>query len=137
VVSSYRRMAESSRQTVRVAFSADGAFLASCGQDRTARLGNVATGASLRVLRGHSGEVAWVDFSPEQRTLATAGRDGTLKLWDIARDTDLTSIESGGRAMCTRLHSPPTVEPSQPSVTNGRSTNGKRLGASRSHHGRP
>ena len=47
-------------------------------RERTARLWDVATGAAVRILTGHTGTVFGVAFSPDGRLLATVGarRDG-------------------------------------------------------------
>ena len=67
-------------------------ILASCGQDGTARLWDVASGKSLRVLRGHAHDVNWVEFSPDGRTLATASEDTAAKLWDAATGEPLRTL---------------------------------------------
>src|SRR5262249_5389210 len=64
-----------------VAFSPDGATLASASRDRTVRVWDLATGKTLAPLLGHSGEVASLAFSPDGATLAVACGDGTVKLF--------------------------------------------------------
>lgn len=63
---------------VGVAFSPDGALLATASDDRTARLWDVATGQTTRTLTGHFYGVA---FSPDGTLLATTGSDRTARLW--------------------------------------------------------
>jgi WD40 repeat protein len=70
-----------SGQVIGVAFSPDGTLLATGSPDKTARLWDVATGASVRTLTGHSAEVAGVAFSPDGTLLATGSHDNTARLW--------------------------------------------------------
>jgi WD40 repeat protein len=66
-----------------VAFSPDGASLASCGNDNNLFLWNLASGKS-RSLMGHTGAVQCVAFSPDGQTLASGGADATIKWWNVA-----------------------------------------------------
>ncbi|MDP2316953.1 MAG: WD40 repeat domain-containing serine/threonine-protein kinase [Pseudomonadota bacterium] len=42
------------------------------------------TGATLAVLRGHTGRVSSVEFGPDGRWLVSASWDGTARVWDLA-----------------------------------------------------
>jgi WD40 repeat protein/tRNA A-37 threonylcarbamoyl transferase component Bud32 len=67
---------------MKVAFSADGARIASGSMDQTVRLWDGATGEPVATLKGHSGRVISVAFSPDGRQLASAAQDHTVRLWD-------------------------------------------------------
>jgi eukaryotic-like serine/threonine-protein kinase len=57
-------------------FSPDGRYVATASVDRTARVWELATGASM-VVRRHGGPVFDASFSPDGRAIATASADGT------------------------------------------------------------
>jgi WD40 repeat protein/serine/threonine protein kinase len=87
-----------------VAFSCDGACLASAGADGAVRLWNVRTGAAERVLTGHDGGVQALALAPVGRMVASAGRDGTVRLWDgiSGRLLSVLAESTGGETAAVR-----------------------------------
>ena len=110
-----------------VAFTSDGAILASASGDGTVRIWDVATGELECVLEGHTEGVRSVAFGPESTILASGGDDKTLRLWDpttgklvwtvykhelpvrsVAFSPDGSVLASGSRDGIVRLWGPTT-----------------------------
>ncbi len=81
--STHRILREQHAAPVRdVAFSPDGASLASTSEDGTLNVWNVAKGRLLKHLRGHGGGVLSVAFGPDGQFLVSGSEDGTVKVWE-------------------------------------------------------
>jgi WD40 repeat protein len=76
-----------------VAFSPDGAWIATGDQDGAVSLWNVASeGRVCRRLLGHSGSVKGVSFHPDGSRLVSCDADGLVKLWDWQAGVELLSL---------------------------------------------
>jgi WD40 repeat protein len=89
----------SSNDPIRtVAYSPDGARLATAGDDRKARIWDAASGQLLLTLSGHGDRIWGVAFSLDGKRLATASLDNTAKVWDATTGKELRTL-SGHRNM--------------------------------------
>ncbi|GKZ23551.1 hypothetical protein AbraIFM66951_007569 [Aspergillus brasiliensis] len=81
-----------------VAFSPNGALIASVSNDMTVRLWDTTTGSGYKVpvLLGHSGPVRVVRFSPDGKLVASGSDDKTVRIWEI--DTGRTRWTLKGHA---------------------------------------
>ena len=68
-----------------VAFSPDGALVASGDEAGFIRLWASQTGETICVLKGHSAAVWSLAFSPDGQILASGSYDQTARLWRVAR----------------------------------------------------
>ncbi len=64
-------------------WSPDGEWIATAGDDGSARVFDARSGAQQVVATGHTSAVVGVDWDPASARLATASDDGTAKLWAI------------------------------------------------------
>lgn len=76
-----------------LAFSPDGALLASGGSDSVVRISEAGRPRVLRILSGHVGRVQSLCFSPDSRLLASGGADKTVRLWDVATGRPLWIVQ--------------------------------------------
>ncbi|MCP4345427.1 MAG: tetratricopeptide repeat protein [Desulfobacterales bacterium] len=75
-----------------VAFSPDGAILASGDNDNIIRLWDIPNRKLLKTLEGHNNSVWSLAFSPKGR-LASGSSDNTIKLWDVTEGKLLQTLE--------------------------------------------
>ena len=88
-----KRTTEAHHGWVRdVAFSSDGKLLASCGNDRLAKLWNADTGELVQVFEGHETHVDRVLFHPTRNEFVTADMNSTIIHWDATSGKKLRSM---------------------------------------------
>ena len=76
--------------------TADGAIVATPGEDGTIALWDAHTGAPIRKLVGHTGRARRVVFTRDGRTAFSVG-DTTLRKWDVATGDELAHVDLGGK----------------------------------------
>jgi len=77
-----RRLGRHEASVGAVAFSPDGATLATGGGDRKVRVWDVPSGQVRETFEGHEGRVAGLRFNPQGRTLYSAGSSSVIA-WDL------------------------------------------------------
>ncbi len=78
-----------------VGMSHDGKVIA-VAAGNVIRLNDVATGAILGALHGHTADVDAVVFSPDRTRLASTSEDLTLRVWDLGSFSELTKFDAYG-----------------------------------------
>ena len=78
-------------------FSPDGRRIATTSFDGTARVWDVATGATLTTLSGHDIWVWNAAFSPDGSRIVTASEDRTARVWDAATGAAIATLAGHDR----------------------------------------
>jgi WD40 repeat protein/serine/threonine protein kinase len=86
--------------------SPDGKLIASCGADSPIRIWDMATGAELKILRGHTEEVMSLAFSPDGKRIVSGSVDKTVRIWDIATEEELMNLRGHDGAVWYVAFSP-------------------------------
>ena len=68
-----------------IAYSPDGKWIATAGNDATIQVWDSQTGAKLLTLVGHTGPAFGVAFSPDGQYLASSSTDRTVKVWKLPK----------------------------------------------------
>jgi WD40 repeat protein len=89
-----------------VAFSPDGKQVVSGSWDRTVRLWDAVTGATLQTLEGHLNSVYSVAFSPDGKQVVSGSVDRTVRLWDAVTGTALQTLKGHSDSVKSVAFSP-------------------------------
>ncbi len=74
-------------RVLAIAYSPDGRWLASGGEEAAAQVFDARSRAPVRVLDGHQRPIRWLVFSGDSTQLATAGDEGVVRVWSVATGT--------------------------------------------------
>ena len=73
----------STSEAYALAWSPNGKWLASGGDDKLVSIWNATTGQTLVVFQGHTDVIWSVAWSPDGKEIASTSQDGTVRLWKV------------------------------------------------------
>lgn len=74
-------------------FSPDGTRIVTTSNEKTARVWDTSTGASLAELNGHMETLQSASFSPDGTRIVTASDDKTARVWDASTGASLAELK--------------------------------------------
>lgn len=77
-----------------VAFSPDGRWLATAGDEAWIRVWDASSGLEAGRLLGHTGRMGAIAFTPDGKQLAGAGADGIVRVWEIGTTNPIFSFRA-------------------------------------------
>ena len=97
---------KNSTQITDISFSMDGNLIASCSDNQTIRIWNVADGTLQKSLISQSSGIVSLDFSPDGNSLAAVSYSGDISIWNLADDSILNSFTEKTNTGSTIRYSP-------------------------------
>lgn len=82
-----------------IEFSPDGKLLLAVSSDKMARIWDLSTRQSLRLLRGHTSLIFASKFCFDGKSIMTASKDGTARLWDTDSGRQVRQFQHSGPIM--------------------------------------
>jgi WD40 repeat protein/class 3 adenylate cyclase len=80
-----------------VAWSPDGRWIATGGNDSSVRVWEANSGQLMERLTGHTGVLTSVDWSPDSQWIVSGGSDGTARVWELELHPTRGTVEVEGR----------------------------------------
>jgi WD40 repeat protein len=77
---------------IPVAYSPDGAHIATGSRDKTLRIWDARTGAQLASLSGHDGPIYNVEYSRDGLRMVSSSKDNTARVWDVRSGSQLAVL---------------------------------------------
>ncbi|WNZ27620.1 hypothetical protein HJG54_32715 [Leptolyngbya sp. NK1-12] len=90
----FRQWQAHNSQIWSIAFSTDGRWLVSGGDDRIVRLWDVNTGKPVSVFEGHQNVIHTVVFNADNTLIASSSADETIKIWDVQTGECLKTLRA-------------------------------------------
>ena len=91
------------RDVMSLAFSSDGASLASGSMDRTIKLWDMQTGGVVKTFHGHTSWVVSISISTDYTMIASGSLDKTIRLWNIQTEECHNVIEQQNNVTCVKF----------------------------------
>lgn len=76
-----------------IEYSPDGTKIATCSEDFTIKIWEIATGKEMTTLFGHTKAVNDLAFAPDAKTLVSVGDDNKVIIWDVASGKSIKVIK--------------------------------------------